>query len=190
MLATQWEEAQHAAEAASQFFRASGRFRLTAVGDVNTYALFAEMFLNLHFQAGRSGVIVPTGIATDNSTKVFFDEVTSKRRLVSLLDFENRERVFPGIDSRMKFCLLTLGSGVRATIFTFFATRTDHLADKRRRFTLSPDDITLISPNAKTCPVFRSQADAEMTKKIYRRVPVLQRRQRGQRWQTRGNSPT
>src|SRR5690606_24055674 len=67
------------------------------------------------------------------------------------------------------------------TTFTFFATRTEHLADERRRFTLSPEDIALINPNTKTCPVFRSQADAELTKKIYRRVPVLIDEARGGR---------
>ena len=55
----------------------------------------------------------------------------------------------------------------------FFATETEHLADSRRAFTLSGSDIRLINPNTKTCPVFRSNVDAELAKKIYRRVPVL-----------------
>ena len=44
---------------------------------------------------GRAGLIVPTGIATDDSTKRFFDEIATKQRLVSLYDFENREGSFP-----------------------------------------------------------------------------------------------
>lgn len=48
-----------------------------------------------------------------------------------------------------------------------------HTTDKRRRFVLSADEFALINPNTRTCPVFRSQADAELTKKIYRCVPVL-----------------
>jgi hypothetical protein len=34
-------------EAVNQFARASGRFRLTAAGKINTYALFSELALNL-----------------------------------------------------------------------------------------------------------------------------------------------
>jgi hypothetical protein len=102
--------AKREAEAASQFVRSSGRFPLTAVGDVNTYALFAELFLRLVRPEGRAGLIVPTGIATDDSTKAFFDAVAGGGRLVSLYDFENREGLFPAVDSRMKFALLTLGS--------------------------------------------------------------------------------
>lgn len=141
---------------------------------LNTYALFAEHFLKLIAPSGRSGVIVPTGIATDNSTKAYFEAISSGGRLVSLYDFENREGLFPAVDSRMKFALLTLGDGVDATDFVFFATATQQLSDNRRHFTpLSADDIALINPNTRTCPVFRSQMDAELTKKIFGRVPVL-----------------
>ena len=45
---------------------------------------------------------------------------------------------------------------------------------KREFFQLSPQDIALINPNTLTCPVFRSRTDAELTKKIYQRVPVLE----------------
>lgn len=168
-----FEAAKREAEAASRFVRASGRFPLTGTGDVNTYAVFAETFLRLISPRGRAGLIVPTGIATDNSTKAFFEEVSTKGRLASLFDFENRERLFPAVDSRMKFCLLTLGTNIERAEFVFFATNVEHLADKRRRFTLLPNDILRISPNTKTAPVFRSNADAELTKKIYGRVPVL-----------------
>lgn len=61
--------ARRNAEAASLFAHDSGRYPLTGVGDVNTYALFAETFAQLMAAAGRAGFIVPTGIATDDSTK-------------------------------------------------------------------------------------------------------------------------
>ncbi|MEK0082976.1 Eco57I restriction-modification methylase domain-containing protein [Benzoatithermus flavus] len=168
-----FETAKAGAEAASQFIRGSGRFPLTAVGDVNTYAVFAELTLRALGPKGRAGIIVPTGIATDNSTKAFFDEVASKGRLASLYDFENRDAIFAGVHRSYKFSLLTLASGVEATRFAFFLSNPLQLADERRRFTLSPADIALINPNTKTCPIFRTGYDAELTKKIYRRVPVL-----------------
>jgi len=31
----------------------------------------------------------------------------------------------------------------------------------------------LLNPNTRTCPIFRTRRDAELTKAIYRRVPVL-----------------
>ncbi len=172
-LAALFAQAKHRAEAQSRFVRASGRFPLTAVGDVNTYALFAEHARDLVNDRGRAGIIVPTGIATDDSTKAFFGDVSQRRQLVSLFDFENRAGIFPAVDSRMKFCALTLGATTEPTRFSFFATDVSQLHDERRVFELTAEEIALLNPNTRTCPVFRTRADAELTKKIYRRVPVL-----------------
>ena len=38
-----------------------------------------------------------------------------------------------------------------------------------------PRDLLLVNPNTGTCPMFRTQRDAEITIGIYRRVPVLWR---------------
>ncbi|MHC9166380.1 Eco57I restriction-modification methylase domain-containing protein [Pseudomonas aeruginosa] len=170
--------ARRTAEAASLFAHVKGddggRYPLTGVGDVNTYALFAETILQIHADSGRAGFIVPTGIATDDSTKAYFGHITQNRQLVSLHDIENREAVFPSVHRSYKFCLLTLGAAERAE-FVCFATQVSQLADSRRRFTLTPDEFRLINPNTLTCPVFRSERDAELTKKLYRAAPVLMR---------------
>ena len=64
--------ARRSAEAMSLFAHVKGedggRYPLTGVGDVNTYALFAETFAQLMAPTGRAGFIVLTGIATDDST--------------------------------------------------------------------------------------------------------------------------
>ena len=125
---------------------------------------------------GRLGMIVPTGIATDDTTKAFFADCVKTGRLASLLSFENEEFIFPAVHHAFKFCLLTL-TGSSAHIadaeFFFFARRTSELTDPERRFTLSPEDLALLNPNSRTAAVFRSRRDAELTKKIYRRIPVL-----------------
>lgn len=170
----EFDQAKHRAESESRFVRASGRFPLTAVGDVNTYALFAEHARTIINSVGRAGIIVPTGIATDDSTKAFFGALSSNKQLISLFDIENREKIFPSVDSRFKFSLLTFGHNSKAANLSFFITNISQLADPQRRFTLSPEEIALINPNTRTAPTFRTQADAELTKKIYRQVPVLQ----------------
>lgn len=164
--------ARRGAEAASLFAHDSRRFPLTGVGDVNTYALFAETFLQLLAKTGRAGFIVPTGIATDDSTKAFFGFVADGM-LVSLHDLRTGPGLFSEIGhQRFKFCLLTLGRAESAD-FLFFALRVEDLIDNRRHFQLTPDEFRLINPNTRTCPVFRSKRDAELTKKIYRAAPIL-----------------
>ncbi|MFZ2220497.1 MAG: SAM-dependent DNA methyltransferase, partial [Rhodoferax sp.] len=170
--------ARRTAEAASVFMHVDGaeggRYPLTGVGDVNTYALFAETMLHLGAPQGRAGFIVPTGIATDDSTKAFFGHITQSRLLINLLSFDNEKFIFPSVHHSFRFCLLTLGAAEQAK-FVFFAQEPTQLHDARRRFTLSIDEFRLINPNTLTCPVFRSERDAELTKKLYRVAPVLLR---------------
>jgi hypothetical protein len=176
----EYQEALREAEATSGFLRHAGRFPLTARGDINTYPLFAELGRSLVNPRGRMGMIVPTGIATDDSTKEFFGDVVDKGQLAALLDFENREKLFPAVDSRVKFCVFALRGkgGAEPAWLVFFATRPEHAEDLGRLFTLSPEDFALLNPNTRTCPVFRTRQDAELTKAIYRRVPVLWREAR------------
>lgn len=164
--------ARRGAEAASLFAHDGRRYPLTGVGDVNTYALFAEAFLQATAPTGRAGFIVPTGIATDDSTKAYFGHIASSGKLASLYDFENSEGVFPAVHRSYKFSLLTLGAAPQAE-FVCFATQVPQLNDSRRRFRLAPSEFSLINPNTRTCPVFRSERDAELTKKFYRAAPVL-----------------
>jgi len=162
--------AKQIAEAGSVFCHGP-RYPLTGTGDVNTYALFAETALQILHPLGRAGLVLPSGIATDDSTSAFFGEI-SKGRIVQLLDFENREGLFAGVHRSFKFCLLTIGSA-KAARFAFFLGNAEQLKDSRRIFTLTAEDIARLNPNTQTCPVFRSQKDAEITSGIYKRVPVL-----------------
>jgi hypothetical protein len=148
-----------------------GRFPLTGTGRVNTYALFAETILHINHGKSRAGFIVPTGIATDDPTKNYFSKISASN-LFSLFDFENKEGIFPDVHRSFKFSLVSLGESEYAD-FSFFLTNTDQLADMRRHFQLTKEEFMLLNPNTQTCPVFRSEKDAELTKKIYRNVPVL-----------------
>jgi hypothetical protein len=202
-------DALHGAEATSKFLRTSARFPLTARGDINTYSIFSELFSIIINSLGRSGVVVPTGIATVDTNKEFFSYLVAKNKIVSFFDFENKESFFQGVESQYKFSLLTLRSKsdqltpsqsshslsevpsplmgksldrgeifrdkgeITPSQFAFFLTRTEQLKDQHRVLNLTPQDFKLLNPNTQTCPIFRTREDAEITKKIYQRVPVL-----------------
>ncbi|MDP9314432.1 MAG: N-6 DNA methylase [Chloroflexota bacterium] len=175
-LAQAFERAKNTAEAQSRFVRESKRFPLSAVGDVNTYALFAEHFRALINSRGHAGLIVPTGIATDDTTKDFFGDLINQQSLVKLVGFENEAFIFQSVHHSFKFCALTMtgkATKVDETDFVFFCRYFTEVEQRERHFTLSRNDIALINPNTFTCPAFRSSADAAITKKIYRSVPVL-----------------
>ena len=158
------------------FLLESKRYTLCGRGRVNFYAVFAELFRDTIGPRGRSGCLVPSGIATDDTTKLFFQSITGNQCLVSLFDFENREHLFSDVDSRMKFCALTL-SGIawrtEHAQFAFFAHKVEDLADPYRVYTLSANDIQLLNPNTFTCPVFRSQRDRTLVLTIYQNLQIL-----------------
>jgi hypothetical protein len=169
--------ARRLAEGESHLISDSGHYPLCGRGDVNTYSVFAESNRQILAPRGRMGIIVPSGIATDATTQYFFQDLMDSESLVSLYDFENRKKIFPAIDSRIKFCLLTVAGAAHehdtGAEFAFFLHSTKDLDDDDRRFVLSNEDIALLSPNTRTCPIFRTRWDAELTKKVYRNVPVL-----------------
>ncbi|PPF18482.1 hypothetical protein C5D25_00975 [Rathayibacter sp. AY1D7] len=155
-------------------FVSAGRYPLAGRGRVNTYAVFAELFVGLTAPTGRAGVIVPTGVATDATTQYFFKDLVQTESLAALFDFENRKKLFTDVDSRFKFCILsTTGRDLRtpAAQFAFFLDDPELIESSR--FELTPEEIMCLNPNTGTIPIFRTRRDAEITLGIYRRVPVL-----------------
>ena len=96
--------------------------------------------------------------------------------------------MFPDVDSRFKFCILLFGGkGIKtkAADFVFFAHRMEDLEDQKRHIALSRKDLALLNPNTRTCPIFRTRRDAELTKEFYRNVPILidrSRKEGGNPW--------
>ncbi len=173
-LHTAYTAALRQSEATSHFLRVSGRFPLTSGGDINTYAVFAGLARQIVAPPGRAGIVVPTGIATDYTNRDFFADLVGAGQLASLYDFENRRKLFPEVDSRYKFGLLTLtGGGAAEAEFAFFLHTAGDLADPERCFPLAGADLVLMNPNTRTVPVFRARRDADLTRRLYRAAPVL-----------------
>jgi hypothetical protein len=174
-LIREFEEAKHDSESDSRFVRKSERFPLSAVGDVNTYALFSEVGLKLLNSKGRAGIIVPTGISTDDATKKFFGTLINNSFLAQLLDFKNSENLFPSVDSNQRFCLLTLSSSsISTSRFSFFLSNINQISDTNRIISMPAEEIALFNPNTQNCPSFRTKADAEIARKIYRNIPIIE----------------
>ena len=156
--------------------RDSGRFPHTGRGDVNTYMLFAELSRQLVAPDGLIGLLVPSGIATDDTTKHFFGDLMENKALCALYDFENKEGVFADVHRSFKFSVLLMNGRDRQTDdadFVFFARNMDDLKPRDRHIKLSARDLKLLNPNTRTCPIFRTRRDGELTKRIYRNVPIL-----------------
>ena len=181
-LAKDFDDAKNRADNLGHLFRASGHYPLLGRGDINLYSLFVERAMNLIRPDGFVGLLTPSGIYADKTAARFFKSVSTTGRVDSVFDLENRRLgtdlapFFPDIDSRFKFCALIFGGETRRfeqTQCGFFLSGTEVIKDHSRCFLLSPDDFARVNPNTGTAPVFRTRRDAEITRRIYERHPVL-----------------
>lgn len=173
-LFAQWTQQRHQDLGTTRFLKDSERYPLSTTKNVNSYAVFAELTLHLIGNRGYVGLVLQSGVATDAINKMLFEHLVQGGALRSCYDFENRRGLFPGVDSRMKFCLLTLaGADVPrrpTTTFVFYALAVSDLNQPDRRVELSSDQLRLLAPNTGLCPTFRSRRDAELVLALLRRT--------------------
>ena len=181
-LAAEFDDAKRRADRLGEVIRASGHYPLLSGGDINLYSLFVERSMNLIKPDGFVGLLTPSGIYADKTAARFFKSVSTSGQVGGLFDFENRRLgtdlppFFPDVDSRFKFCALIFGGEKRRfdeTTCAFFLHDTKEIYDEDRCFPLSPSDFTRVNPNTGTAPIFRTRRDAEITRRIYERHPVL-----------------
>ena len=181
-LSLEYEMVRDHAASMREFIRSSGEYPLLSGGRINLYSLFVERALNLVKPDGFVGLLTPSGIYADKTAARFFQSVSTKGRVSGLFDFENRRLgtdlppFFPDVDSRFKFCALILGGEKRQfdrTECAFFLHDMQAIRDEDRCFPLTPDDFMRVNPNTGTAPIFRTRRDADITRRIYERHPVL-----------------
>jgi hypothetical protein len=163
----------------SHLLRDSGRYPLTGHGDINTYAVFAETGRTVIAARGRSGLVLPTGIATDATTAPFFSDLVRGNQLIHVYGFRNNRGLFKGVGhGDVRFCLFAFtgtGAEVTRSLFAFDLGLPGELSMRGTTYQLTSSDITLVNPNTATCPTFKCPEDAEIVIGIYKRVPVLWR---------------
>ena len=181
-LAAEFDTAKERADKLGRLIRGSDHYPLLGGGDINLYSLFVERAMSLIKPNGIVGLLTPSGIYADKTAAAFFKSVSAGGRVGGLFDFENRRLgtgqspFFPDVDSRFKFCALVFGGEERQfsqTECAFFLHDTETIKDPDRCFPLSPDEFARVNPNTGTAPVFRTRRDADITRRIYERHPVL-----------------
>ena len=175
-MAGEFDAAKERADRLGNLVRASGHYPLLGRGDINLYSLFVERAMQLVKPDGIVGLLTPSGIYADSTAARFFKSVSTAGRVAGLFDFENRKIFFKDVHASFKFCALVFGGERRQfgeTECAFFLHDTRTINDSDRCFPLAPSDFALVNPNTDTAPVFRSRRDAEITRRIYTRHPVL-----------------
>ena len=182
-LALEYERMKQRSANIRMFVRSFDKYPLLSGGRINLYSLFVERAMNLIKPDGFIGLLTPSGIYADKTAAHFFKSISTSGRVGSLFDFENKKIFFKDIHASFKFCALIFGGEDRLfdqTQCAFFLHDTKTIDNEDRCFPLTPDDFARVNPNTGTAPVFRSHRDAEITRGIYERHPVLVDRSEGE----------
>ena len=149
-----------------------GRFPLTGFGLTNLYSYIAELALQIKKEQGSAGIVCPIGIITDDATKKFSQFVFSQAQISSAYHFNNTEGIFPDVAGNYSFVLLSLLKS-KQTDCVFYATKEQHIKEKRRHIQFAPTDMVLMNPNTQTIPLVRTENDLKLCRKLYLKAPVL-----------------
>ncbi|MDP8237898.1 MAG: N-6 DNA methylase [Candidatus Hatepunaea meridiana] len=178
-----YQAAKKRSEEILSYIRSSGSYPLTGKGDINYYSVFAELAKSLVSPQGRVGLLIPSGIATDFTNREFFSNLVEDDSLVYFYDFENKAPVFQDVHRSYKFSIFIFNGVNRkseSADFIFFARSTKDLEDGKRHIRLTKEDFEVFNPNTLTCPIFRSERDAQITKEIYKNIPILVNKNRAE----------
>ncbi len=137
--------------------------------DLNTYKLFLEISHALLNQTGRLGMLVPSGLYTDQGSGMLRELFLDKCTWEWLFSFENRKKIFP-IDSRFKFAPTIIDRRQTATQMQV-AFMVHDLEDWDCKnppvFSFDRKNISLFSPCSKSIPEVSTKRDLEICRKVY-----------------------
>lgn len=170
-----WKKYERIINKQSLFYRESNSFPNIGRGDINTFKLFLEQFFKILKIDARFGILVPSGIYTDQGClqlrKLFFDN----SQIQSLYCFENKLGIFP-IHRSFKFVLfVTKKGGGTDTFKTAFMLHDPDILPSLEKDALRMivDSVKKFSPDTLSIMEFKSQRDVDIAAKIYNGHPLL-----------------
>ena len=160
-VAERWEKYCNDIGNQSSYFKEVLSYKAQGKGDVNTYKLFLEQFFRILTVEGQIGIVVPSGIYTDQGCLPLRQQFFEQSQIEYLYCFENRwPKVFSGVDGRFKFVLLGAEKGKVTNQFKCAFMQHD------------PDQLVVIDNNALRMGLnhvkkFSNQIELDIASRLY-----------------------
>jgi hypothetical protein len=156
----QWQDHIRGYQGERAFFALSNRFPYASSGRLNYYKLFLESSWQSTAKSGRLGLVVPSGLTTNAYERPLWHSLVTNNHVALVMDFENKQGLFPRIDSRTKFSLLVLSRSHQPHFLTAcWLHAIEQTTDSNRVMALTKDDLEKFSPEELALPQFRSSQD-------------------------------
>ena len=172
-----WETYCNIFEEQSSYLREPEAYSALGKGDINTFKLFLEEFFNLLCDRGRMGIIVPSGIYTDQGCQPLRELFFGQSQIEFLYCFENRwPAVFSAVDGRFKF--VTFGTQKGGSTERFKCAFMEHDPERLQAIDadalkMSVKQVKKFAPDTLSVMEFKSQRDIDVTAQIYGDWPLL-----------------
>jgi hypothetical protein len=150
-------------------------FQYQGSADLNTYKMFLEVAYHLLKAHGRLGMLVPSGIYTDNGSRILRKLFLDNSTWHWLFGFINQRRVFD-IDSRFKFVVVLLEKGGQTTTLRATFNQPDLASlEQAEQFMLDVprERVERFSPYSLVIIEAQTQRDVAILEKLYQHSVLL-----------------
>lgn len=149
-------------------------FRNSAVGELNTYALFTELASSFISLEGRVCYIVKSAIIVSPVNEGIFKFLLTQNLIIGCFDFVNRKNIF-AIDNRERFCVLILGEN-HNNYFHYKSglTSPDELLVNGEDLHITSDILNLLNPLTGMLPSVTDPMELTFLTRMHTLHPVLE----------------
>lgn len=176
-IARKWNEYEIGFQQASFYFKTPEVYACLQKGKIDLYKAFLERFFTILKKDGTMGIVVPSGIYTDQGCQQLRELFFRYSQVEFLYCFENRwPTVFGAVDGRFKF--VTFGTRKGESTDCFKCAFMEHDPERLPEIDsgalrMRVKQVNKFSPDTLSVMEFRSQRDIDVTDKIYSDWPLM-----------------
>ena len=146
--------------------------KVSLVGELNTYAMFAELASRLTEKDGFAAIIVKSALVTSTCYSSCFRHFVNQGSLSEVFLFDNREKLFQ-IDSREKFCVLFFGGEHAGGIKVHYGLTKQEQILSSVPINVTSEELELINPETGLLPNVADSKEFSFLLRTHRSLSVF-----------------
>lgn len=146
--------------------------KVSLVGELNTYAMFAELASQLTEKDGFAAIIVKSALVTSTCYSSCFRHFVNQGSLSEVFLFDNREKLFQ-IDSREKFCVLFFGGEHAGGIKVHYGLTKQEQILSSVPINVTSEELELINPETGLLPNVADSKEFSFLLRTHRSLSVF-----------------
>lgn len=146
--------------------------KVSLVGELNTYAMFAELASRLTEKDGFAAIIVKSALVTSTCYSSYFRHFVNQGSLSEVFLFDNREKLFQ-IDSREKFCVLFFGGEHAGGIKVHYGLTKQEQILSSVPINVTSEELELINPETGLLPNVADSKEFSFLLRTHRSLSVF-----------------